>query len=66
MFSAKVKRILIPTDFSDCSEAAVEYAISLAQVFHAQVFLLHVMDTPVYGLDFSLMHPRVLPGLRER
>lgn len=66
MFNTKVKRILIPTDFSDCSEAAVGYAISLAQVFQAQVFLLHVMEPLVYGLDFSLTHPGVPPHLRQK
>jgi nucleotide-binding universal stress UspA family protein len=66
MVSTPVKRMLVPTDFSDCSQAAVEYAVSLAKDFQAQVFLLHVMEPPVYGLDFSLMHPGVLPNIRHK
>ena len=54
MINVKLKTLLVPTDFSDCSEKAIEYAISLAQVFQAQVFLLHVSETLAYGLDFSL------------
>jgi nucleotide-binding universal stress UspA family protein len=66
MFNTEVKRIFIPTDFSDCSEEAVEYAISLAQVFQARVFLLHVMEPVVYGLDFSVTHPGAEPTVRQR
>jgi nucleotide-binding universal stress UspA family protein len=66
MQNAKVRGILVPTDFSDCSQAAIEYAISLARTLHAQIFLLHVMEPPVYGLDFSLMHPGILPVVRHK
>ena len=31
--------------------------VSLAQPFKAQVFFLHVMEPPAYGLDFTLTHP---------
>ena len=37
-----VKRILVPTDFSETSDAALEYASGLAQTFDAQLYLLHV------------------------
>jgi nucleotide-binding universal stress UspA family protein len=66
MVNVKVKKILIPTDFSECSEAAMGYAISLAQDFQAQVFLLHVLGPPISGLDFSLMQSGTLPGLRQK
>ena len=35
-------RILVPTDFSETSAAAVNYGVALARAFHAQLFLLHV------------------------
>lgn len=66
MINVKVKRMLVPTDFSECSQEAVEYAISLAQAFQATVFLLHVMEPPVYGLDFTLIHPSVAPDVRQK
>ncbi len=62
----QVKRILVPTDFSDCSQRGIEYAISLAKDFQAQIFLLHVMELPVYGLDLSLMHPRAIMSVRHK
>ena len=66
MISFKVKRVLVPTDFSDCSQEAMEYAIPLAQALQAQVFLLHVMEPPVYGLDFSLTHPGTSHSVRQK
>lgn len=66
MLGPKVKKILVPTDFSECSESAVQFGVSLAQVFQAEVLLLHVMEPPVYGLDFSLMHPGTLPVVRQK
>ena len=36
------RHILVPTDFSHRSEAAVSYALQLAKQTHAQLTLLHV------------------------
>ena len=66
MINVNVKRLLVPTDFSDCSQEAVEYAISLAQVLQAQVFFLHVMEPPAYGLDFTLTHPGVPVEVKQK
>jgi nucleotide-binding universal stress UspA family protein len=66
MVNVKVKKLLVPIDFSDCSQAAIEHAISLAQAFQAQVFLLHVMEPPAYGLDFLLTHPGVPPEIKQK
>jgi nucleotide-binding universal stress UspA family protein len=41
-----VKKILVPTDFSDCSAAAVSYGRALASVFGATLYLLHVVQDP--------------------
>lgn len=38
-------RILIPVDFSPCSEEAFRVALTLARIFQAEVLLLHVVDT---------------------
>ena len=37
----KIKNILLPTDFSECSFAALEYAFSLARVFNARIYWLY-------------------------
>ena len=39
------KKILVPVDFSACSEEAFRVALSLARVFQAEILLLHVVDT---------------------
>lgn len=38
-------KILVPVDFSACSEEAFRVALSLARVFQAEVLLLHVVDS---------------------
>lgn len=38
-------KILVPVDFSACSEEAFRTAMQLARVFNADVLLLHVIDT---------------------
>lgn len=41
-----IARILVSTDFSDCSAAAFSYACDLAKKLGARVTLLHVWDVP--------------------
>jgi universal stress protein A len=41
----KLKRILVPIDFSEQSQKALHYAISFAKQFNAEIFLLHVVET---------------------
>ena len=40
----KIKKILCPTDFSDISINAIDWAISLASSLHARLCLLHIVD----------------------
>ena len=42
--------ILVPTDGSDASAAAVEHAVSLASQYDARMHALYVVDTGSYGL----------------
>ncbi len=46
--SFKLKKILVPVDFSDCSLKALRYAVPFARQFGAEVTLLHVVQ-PVYA-----------------
>lgn len=39
------KRILVPTDFSDSSLEAVDYALSWAREYQAEIYLLHVIPS---------------------
>ncbi|WP_417885223.1 universal stress protein [Zunongwangia sp.] len=47
-----MKKILVPTDFSQEAQYALEAAASLARKFKAEIFLLHMLDMP-----FSLIDP---------
>ncbi|MBS0169015.1 MAG: universal stress protein [Nitrospira sp.] len=38
-------KILVPVDFSPCSEEAFRIALSFAHTYQAEVLLLHVIDT---------------------
>jgi nucleotide-binding universal stress UspA family protein len=42
----KVKNILVPTDFSAGSDAAIAYAFELADALGASLHLLHVLENP--------------------
>ncbi len=44
----------------------MQYAASLAAVFGAQVFLLHVMEPLVFGLDIPLTYPEEPPGVMQK
>ncbi|WP_340200443.1 universal stress protein [Ascidiimonas sp. W6] len=41
-----MKRILVPTDFSELSEYALEVAAQIAKDFDAELFLMHSLDLP--------------------
>jgi len=45
MTDLRLKRILVPVDFSDCSRKAVRYSAAFAKEFNAEVLLLHVVET---------------------
>jgi nucleotide-binding universal stress UspA family protein len=42
-----LKTILVPTDFSECSDEAVRYGLELGRRFDARVHLLHVVQDPL-------------------
>ena len=42
----ELKRILVPTDFSEHSEQAARYAAELAKRFGAEIHCIHVVDIP--------------------
>jgi nucleotide-binding universal stress UspA family protein len=44
----RLKKILVGSDFSADSVLALNYGLSLAQEFEAELHLIHVMEPPVY------------------
>jgi nucleotide-binding universal stress UspA family protein len=39
-----MKKILVPTDFSECADRALEFAASLAKKVSGEIFLIHIID----------------------
>ena len=52
-----INKILVPTDFSDLSLAAMEYASSFSKIYDAKIYLIHVVEEPpsltFHTVDFS-------------
>ena len=48
-----MKTILVPTDFSECSVNAFNYAAGLAKASEAKILLLHVYQLPFHTDDVS-------------
>ena len=55
-----MKKILIPTDFSDCARRAEETAMVLGRELGAELILLHIsVETPLYNEGMrGLVEPR--------
>jgi nucleotide-binding universal stress UspA family protein len=58
-------RILVPLDFSAPSDAALEYARTVATRFGASLHLLHVADDPYRALYSAEVYVPEVEGLRE-
>ncbi|MEW6002487.1 MAG: universal stress protein [Nitrospirota bacterium] len=52
----EIKSILFPTDFSEGSLNAVEYAVDLARRYSAKLYLLHVIHDVVRASGFYMPH----------
>lgn len=63
----RLKRILVPIDFSDCSRKALQYALPLARQHRAAITLLYVIP-PAYGagefggIDYAQMEATLKEG----
>ena len=44
----ELKKILVPTDFSKCSQTALKYGVQLARDFGAELRLVHVINPHAY------------------
>src|SRR5262245_36442797 len=49
-----IKRILVPTDFSDSARQALDWGVSLAREFKAEVTLFHVVENLTVGYASDL------------
>lgn len=62
----KPKTILVPTDFSSCSDSALKEAADIAAQFGGRIFLLHVIDEDFrsFAVDYCLKEEVIL-GLEK-
>ena len=60
-----IRKILVPTDFSHRSDAAVDYAVALATALRAAVHLVHVVEEPFMGGEWE-MYVRDPQEIREQ
>lgn len=58
-------RILVPMDFSEPSDAALEYARTVATRFGGSLHLLHVAEDPYRALFSAEVYVPAMEGLRE-
>ena len=56
--TAGFKKILCPTDFSDASQHALQYAMDFAVKLGASVEVLHVYQLPIYAFPDGAVIPR--------
>ena len=55
-----MKKILVPTDFSEQAENALKVAVQLAKKYDSEIYLLHMLELPMQ--DFDVMNsPSVVP-----
>ena len=56
-----VRRILVPTDFGECSAPALRYAAELADKFGAELVILHVVQDIALAMPDAVM-PTPVPA----
>lgn len=56
-----MKRVLIPTDFSDCANHATHIGMELAKKMNSEVSFLHLINTPVDWSKLSLEKESLYP-----
>ena len=50
----QIKRILVPTDFSESADHALTYGVSFAREYEAELILVHVVETLTVGYASDL------------
>ena len=49
----EIKKIAVPTDFSETANVAIKHAVDIANHFGADIFLIHVLEIGAYQGIFS-------------
>lgn len=56
-----MKKILVPTDFSECAIAAANYGLSIARRANAEIHFLHIITPPVDWVKLPLEKEHLYP-----
>jgi nucleotide-binding universal stress UspA family protein len=67
----EIRKIVVPTDFSDAAKKALLYAVELATTQGSEIVLMHVAPLPVYDYPPSvglgvLINPTLDKTVRDR
>jgi len=60
-----IKTVLVPTDFSDASESALNYGKAMAEAFGASLHVLHVMEDLLAHAWAAEVYVASMPNLRD-
>ncbi|UJP64368.1 universal stress protein [Mongoliitalea daihaiensis] len=61
-----MKKILVPTDFSTCANAAVDYAFAIGKKLQSELLFLHIVITPVDWSKLRKDQEELFPETKER
>lgn len=61
-----MKKILVPTDFSDCARVAEDFALLIAKKCQAEIHFLHLLVTPVDWVELSLEKEKLFPETKAQ
>jgi len=65
MKNTKIKKILIPVDFTDASDNALAAAASLAVLLKSEIYLVHVFESSSYSYTVFAKSEAMLPSFTE-
>lgn len=61
-----MKKILVPTDFSDCAWEASQTAIEIAKVSNSDLNFLHIMSIPIDWVHLEANADKMYPDITKR
>jgi nucleotide-binding universal stress UspA family protein len=63
---SRITHVMVPTDFSEPSDLALEFALDVAARYRAPLLLLHVVEEPNYATLYPDGYFVDVPDLRDR
>jgi nucleotide-binding universal stress UspA family protein len=61
----RIEHILVPVDFLDMTDQAIEHGAFLARKFGASLTLLHVVHVPAIAEAGTWLDPVITPGIEQ-